>query len=221
MMLLKRRERTPLRGPLIHRKDRPSSITPALRNARMSLSTRLSGYPRGGTGHQAIMINSVEKFFPNRDQPRHCSLSNVTCAWAAPDGPSVPDGIRNCARKTLSPPALVAVTLQHGLLDQSVDDARHAEFSDPAFRLGYFDPLNRLWLVGSVEQLRPYVWPVLTQKSLASSMVIPSTPGLPWFLRTRFHALCRFSPSHTSSMRCSVTTGLSGAGFAANGSALR
>jgi len=53
--------------------------------------------------------------------------------------------------------------LQHGLLDQSVDDARHAEFSDPAVRLGYFDPLNRLWLVGSVEQLRPFAWPVLTQ----------------------------------------------------------
>src|SRR5271170_5130252 len=51
-------------------------------------------------------------------------------------------------------------------------------------------------------------------------MVIPSTPGLPWFLRTRFHALWRFSPSHTSSIGCSVTAGLSGAGFATNGSAL-
>src|SRR5271167_3371806 len=36
--------------------------------------------------------------------------------------------------------------LQHGLLDQSVDDARHAELSDPAVRLGDFDPLDRLWL---------------------------------------------------------------------------
>src|SRR5712671_7546809 len=53
--------------------------------------------------------------------------------------------------------------LQQGLLDQSVDDARHAELSDPAARLGYFDPLDRLWLVGSVEQLRPYAWPVFTQ----------------------------------------------------------
>jgi hypothetical protein len=31
--------------------------------------------------------------------------------------------------------------LQQGLLDQSVNDARHAELSDPAVRLGDFDPL--------------------------------------------------------------------------------
>ena len=52
--------------------------------------------------------------------------------------------------------------LQQRLLDQSVDDARYAELSDPAVRLGYFDPLNRLRLVGSFEQLRPYAWPLLT-----------------------------------------------------------
>src|SRR5262252_5127906 len=53
--------------------------------------------------------------------------------------------------------------LQQGLLDQSVDDARHAELSDPAVRLGDFDPFNRLRLVGSLQQLRPNAWPVLTQ----------------------------------------------------------
>ena len=37
--------------------------------------------------------------------------------------------------------------LQHGLLDQSVDDARNAEFPDPAVRLGYFDPPYRLRLI--------------------------------------------------------------------------
>jgi hypothetical protein len=42
--------------------------------------------------------------------------------------------------------------LQQGLLDQSVDDARHAELSDPAIRLGDFDPFDRLRLVGSLEQ---------------------------------------------------------------------
>ena len=50
-------------------------------------------------------------------------------------------------------------------------------------------------------------------------MVIPSTPGLPLFLRTRFHALSRFSRSHTSSISCSAEAGLSGAGFATSGSA--
>src|SRR5262249_55067470 len=35
-------QRTALRGPFLHRWTKPSSITPALRKARMSLSTRLS-----------------------------------------------------------------------------------------------------------------------------------------------------------------------------------
>src|SRR6516162_11785752 len=52
-------------------------------------------------------------------------------------------------------------------------------------------------------------------------MVIPSTPGAPLLLRTRFHALCRFSRSHTSSISCSVQAGRSGAGFAASDSALQ
>src|SRR6201985_3871169 len=58
--------------------------------------------------------------------------------------------------------------LQQGLLDQSVDDARYAELSDPAARLGYFDPLDRLRLVGAVEQLRPDARPVLTQVVLGA-----------------------------------------------------
>jgi hypothetical protein len=58
---------------------------------------------------------------------------------------------------------LLLQNLQQGLLDQSVDDARHAELSDSTVRLGDFDPLDRLRLVGSREQLRPNAWPVLTQ----------------------------------------------------------
>src|SRR5262249_6192086 len=38
--------------------------------------------------------------------------------------------------------------LQHGLLDQSVDDTGDAEFPDPAVRFGYLDPFDRLRLVG-------------------------------------------------------------------------
>ena len=70
--------------------------------------------------------------------------------------------------------------LQQGLLDQSVDDARHAELSDPAVRLGDFDPLDRLWLVGSIEQLRPNAWPVLTQ------VVFGVVDGHPIHARTAF-----------------------------------
>src|SRR6266436_3609615 len=58
---------------------------------------------------------------------------------------------------------LLLENLQQRLLDQSVDDARYAELSDPAVRLGYFDPLDRLRLVGSREQSRPNAWPVLPQ----------------------------------------------------------
>jgi hypothetical protein len=49
-------------------------------------------------------------------------------------------------------PARQRKNLQQGLLDQSVDDARHAELSDPAVRLGDFNSLDRLRLVGSREQ---------------------------------------------------------------------
>src|SRR5215472_3191762 len=49
-------------------------------------------------------------------------------------------------------------------------------------------------------------------------MVIPSTPGLPLLLRTRFHTLTRFPRSHTSSISCSAQAGLSGADFATGGS---
>jgi len=37
--------------------------------------------------------------------------------------------------------------LEHGLLNQSVDEKRHAELSDPAIRLRDFDPFDRLRLV--------------------------------------------------------------------------
>jgi hypothetical protein len=59
-------------------------------------------------------------------------------------------------------PALLE-NLQQGLLDQPVDDARDAELSDPAIRLGYVDPLDRLRLIGSREQLGSNGWPMLTQ----------------------------------------------------------
>ena len=58
--------------------------------------------------------------------------------------------------------------LQQRLLDQSVDDTRHAEFSDPAIGLRYLDPSDRLWPIGSCEQLGSYVWPMLTQVALGA-----------------------------------------------------
>src|SRR6516162_5768721 len=62
--------------------------------------------------------------------------------------------------------------LQQGLLDQSVDDAWHAELSDPAVRLGDFDPFDRLRPVGSSEQLRPNAGPVLGTDSRRSGLSV-------------------------------------------------
>jgi hypothetical protein len=56
--------------------------------------------------------------------------------------------------------------LQHGLLNQAIDDTGDAEFPDSGIRLRDFNPLNRLRPVVSVKQLRPNVWPVLTQECL-------------------------------------------------------
>src|SRR4051794_4538453 len=76
--------------------------------------------------------------------------------------------------------------LQQGLLDQSVDDTGYAELSDPAIRLGYFDPLDRLRLVGSLEQLDPDARPVLTQVGLGV------VDGYAIHARTAFVALNTF-----------------------------
>src|SRR5262245_5204692 len=68
-------------------------------------------------------------------------------------------------QSTTQPPTLLQ-NLQQRLLDQSVDDTGHAELSDPAVRLGYLDPFDRLRPVGSRKQLGSYVWPMLTQVAL-------------------------------------------------------
>ena len=87
------------------------------------------------------------------------------CAWATAWWADRPGRIAALGERWV-PPFLE--NLQQGLLDQSIDDARDAELSDPAIRLGDFGPLDRLRLVGSREQLRPDVWPVLTQVGLGA-----------------------------------------------------
>jgi hypothetical protein len=109
--------------------------------------------------------------------------------------------------------------LQQGLQDQSVDDARHAELSDPTLRLGDFDPLDRLRLVGSREQLRPNGWPVLTQVVPGVVDGHPIDAGAALVLANAFPRSYKIlSVAHPSINRCPVTAGLSGAGFATNGS---
>src|SRR5208282_2726943 len=120
------------------------------------------GHPRGNARHQAVVIDPVEKFFEIEVNHHTVAFGNVSLrlGYRLMGGASRSEAVTVPGKRRV--PALLE-NLQHGLLDQSVDDARHAELSDPAVRLGYFDPPDRLRLVGSREQLRPDARPVLTQ----------------------------------------------------------
>ena len=108
------------------------------------------------------MIDSVEKLFEIEIDHDVVAVGDVTLRLShclmggAPRSKAV-----TVLGKRRVPPLLE--NLQHSLLNQSVDDARHAELSDPAVRLPDFDPFDRLRLIGSLKQLSPNVWPVLTQ----------------------------------------------------------
>jgi hypothetical protein len=88
-------------------------------------------------------------------------------------------GLRLChrlMRRTLRPEAVAVLgerrvpsllqNLQQRLLDQSIDDTGDAEFSDTAVGFRYLYPPDWLRPVGSAEQLRPDIWPMLTQVTL-------------------------------------------------------
>src|SRR5208337_969087 len=138
-------------------RTKPSSITPALRNARMSLSTRLSD-----ARHQAVVIDPVEKLFEIEIDHDVVAVGDVTLRLSHCLMGGAPRSKAVTVLGERRVPSLLE-NLQHGLLNQPVDDARHAELSDPAVRLRDFDPFDRLRLIGSLEQLSPNVWPVLTQ----------------------------------------------------------
>jgi len=143
------------------------------------------GDPPGDPGHVAIVVDSIEEFLEVEVNHDIVTFGNVALRLGhrlmgrASGSESVAMLRKRCV-------PLLLQDLQHGLLDQSVDDARYAEFPDPTVRLGYFDPLDRLWLVGSVEQLRPYAWPVLPQ------VVLGVVDGHP------IHASTALVPSHAS-----------------------
>src|SRR5204863_4371625 len=123
------------------------------------------GDPRRHARHQAVVINPVEEFFEIKVNDDAVARGNVLLrlCYSLMSGASRSEAVTVPGKRRV--PALLE-NMQQGLLDQSVDDARHAELSDPAIRLGYFDPLDRLRLIGSGEQLRPNGWPALTQVNL-------------------------------------------------------
>src|SRR5262249_16184838 len=118
-------------------------------------------HPRSDARHQTVVIDPVEKFFEIKIDHDRVARSDVLLCLShrLVGGSPRPEAIAVLGERWVPP---LLENLQQGLLDQSMDDAGDAELSDPAIRLGDFDPLDRLRLVGSREQLRPDVWPVLT-----------------------------------------------------------
>src|ERR1700726_1589904 len=108
------------------------------------------------------MIDPVKKFFEIKVNHDAVARGNVSLRLGdrLMSGASRSKAVAMLGERRV--PSLLK-NLQQGLLDQSVDDARHAELSDPAVRLGDFDSFDRLRLVGSLEQLGPNAWPGLPQ----------------------------------------------------------
>ncbi len=76
------------------------------------------------------------------------------------------------------------------------------------------------WLQAASRRLHRNVLAVALANKLAriAWSVLAGKRGPPLFLRTCFHAVLRFSRSHTSSINCSAKAGLSGSGAAMGGS---
>ena len=79
MRLLKRGESGPPCGvPSSTGRTKPSSITPAVKKCPDEFEHAFVGYPRGDAGHQAIVINSIEKLFEVEINHDVIALGNVT-----------------------------------------------------------------------------------------------------------------------------------------------
>src|SRR5205085_3690064 len=141
-----------LRGPLLHRADQAVFHHAGLEKRPDEFEHTFVGDPRRHARHQAVVINPVEKFFEIKVNYDAVARGNVLLrlGYSLMSGASRSEAVTVPGKRRV--PAFLK-NLQHGLLDQSVDDARHAELSDPAVRLGDFDPLDRPRLVGSLEQL--------------------------------------------------------------------
>jgi len=178
-----------LRGALIHRADQAVLHHPGLEKRPDEFEHTFIGHPRGDARHQAVMIDPVEKFFEIKVNHDVVARGNVSLRLGhrLMGGASRSEAVTVLGKRRVP---LLLENLQQGLLDQSVDDARYAELSDPAARLGYFDPLDRLRLVGSVEQLRPDARPVLTQ------VVLSVVDGHPIHARTALVASNAFPRSY-------------------------
>lgn len=119
------------------------------------------------------MVDPVEELFEIEINHDTVSLSNITLrlGHGLVGGPSRAEAVAVLGKRRV--PTWLK-DLQQGLLDQSIDDARHAELSDPAVGLRDFDPFDRLRLASSFKQLGANARPVLGQvKRLFRSLQWP------------------------------------------------
>jgi hypothetical protein len=134
--LLKRGESGPPCGvPLVHRADQAVFHHPGLEKRPYELEHTFVGHSRGDARHQAVMIDPVEKFFEIEVDHDAAAFGNVSLRLGhrLMSGTSRSEAVAMLGKRRAP---LLLENLQQGLLDQSVDDARHAELSDPAVRLG-------------------------------------------------------------------------------------
>src|SRR5215468_599256 len=159
------RHRAALRRPFIHRTDQTVLHYPGVEKRPDELEYALVGNPFRDARHQNVVIDSVEKFFEIQVDHDVEALGDIPLrlGHGLMGGTSWAEAVAVLGERRV--PTLLQ-NLQHGLLDQSVDDTGDAEFPDPAVRFGYLDPFDRLWLVGPRQQLGSYVWPMLTQEAL-------------------------------------------------------
>ena len=155
-------ERATLRSALLGRTDQPIFHHPGAKECPDELEHALVGHPFGHASHQAVLIDSVEKFLEVDVNHHVVAVGDVRLRLG--DGlmgrASRPESIAVLGKRRVPLPL---EHLQQCLLDQAIDDTGYAEPSDTAARFRDVNPFNRLRHVGPREQLCPDGWPVLPQ----------------------------------------------------------
>ena len=72
------RERTPLRGPLVHRTDQTVLHHPGLEKGPDEFEHPFIRHPRGDPRHQAVVIDPVEKFLEVKIDHDAVALGDVS-----------------------------------------------------------------------------------------------------------------------------------------------
>src|SRR5207237_6469383 len=121
-------ESAALLGPLARRASLAAFQYPHLKNRPVEFDLTFNGHPRGDARHQAVMIDPVEEFFEIKINYDVVARGNVSLrlGYRLMGGASRSEAVAMLGKHRVP---LLLKNLQQGLLDQSVDDARHGELS--------------------------------------------------------------------------------------------